>query len=129
MRAAATTAGRDKVRFQSWPQFSGAPAGYRSGLACAHREDPVCIATGPDASDVLTASAVGPLRWTPLFGDRNAGVGGEGVDKDSVDKDSVGYDSVANAGRVFWFSGEGGRLGRLVLPFAASDRMRPQDRR
>ena len=124
VRATATTAGRDKVRFQSWPQFLGTPAGYRSGLACEQRKDPVCIATGPDANDVLTTTDAGPLRWTPL-----PGRGHDSAGHDSVGKDSVGYDSVANAGRVFWFSGEGGRLGRLVLPIAAPERVRLQDRR
>ena len=30
--------------------------------------------------------------------------------------EGAGYDSVDVAGDVFWFSGDGGRLGRLVMP-------------
>ena len=118
VRATATHPGRDKVRFQSWPEFSGTPPGYRSGLACEHGNDPVCIATGPDASDLLPATDAGLPRWTPLSVDDPDGDGHHGV----------GYDSVANAGRVFWFSGEGGRMGRLVLP-TVTDRVRPPNRR
>ncbi len=64
--------------------------GYRSGAACLP-DQLVCIATGPTGADILMAS-----NWLPLV--------------------SQGYDSVDNAGRVFWFSGDGGRVGRLVLP-------------
>ena len=64
--------------------------GYRSGAACL-ADQLVCIATGPGGADILLAS-----HWLPLV--------------------SQGYDSVDSTGRVFWFSGDGGRIGRLVLP-------------
>jgi photosystem II stability/assembly factor-like uncharacterized protein len=92
----------DGVSFEPWPVFSGAPSGYRSGVACNPAGPVHCVATGPGGTDVLPpASAArksgsGAPAWMPLS--------------------SEGYDSVASAGRVFWFSGDGGRLGRLVLP-------------
>jgi hypothetical protein len=72
----------------------------------------MCVATGPSGTDVspdpvdVAQRADGVLvpaasaAWSRL-------------------SDS-GYDSVASAGRVFWFSGDGGRLGKLVLPASAS---------
>jgi hypothetical protein len=71
------------------------PRGYRSGMACSDSE-PVCVAAGPGGADSWDGK-----NWKPLGGD--------------------GYDSVDSAGRVFWFSGDGGRVGRLVLP----DRVSP----
>ena len=70
------------------------PRGYRSGMACSDGE-PVCVAAGPSGADSWNGK-----HWTPLDGD--------------------GYDSVDTAGRVFWFSGDGGRVGRLVLPARVS---------
>lgn len=72
------------------PSIVVAPRGYRSGAAC-HQARPICIATGPSGSD-----AWGGKQWSMIEG--------------------AGYDSVDVAGDVFWFSGDGGRLGRLVLP-------------
>ena len=67
-----------------------APSGYRSGLAC-NDQRALCIATGPSGSDAWDGK-----QWSMVEG--------------------AGYDSVDVAGDVFWFSGDGGRLGRLVLP-------------
>lgn len=72
------------------PSMIAAPRGYRSGAAC-HQENPVCVATGPGGSDAWDGK-----QWSVL--------------------ECAGYDSVDVAGDVFWFSGDGGRLGRLVMP-------------
>lgn len=106
MRAESTISARSSVGGDSMQLSSAAPPGYRSGLACARGSRPLCIATGPDASDVLDVAGGGIPRWLPLAG--------------------PGYDSVANAGHAFWFSGDGGRLGRLDLPMAGDDRGRDQ---
>jgi len=66
------------------------PRGYRSGIACSDVA-PICVVAGPGGADTWNGVA-----WQALQGD--------------------GYDSVDSTGRVFWFSGDGGRLGRLVLP-------------
>jgi photosystem II stability/assembly factor-like uncharacterized protein len=88
----------DGVSFEPWPVFSGAPSGYRSGVACNTARPVHCVATGPGGTDVLPPASASrkPSTWAPLSRE--------------------GYDSVASAGRVFWFSGDGGRLGRLELP-------------
>jgi hypothetical protein len=71
--------------------FSAPPTpGYRSGVACMVDRE-VCVATGPSGVGLLKKPS-----WQPI-----------GI---------TGYDSVDSAGRVFWFSGDGGRVGRLVLP-------------
>ena len=97
-----TTGGRRPwcdVTFGAMTLFEGSPGGYRSGVACAGTGDPVCIATGPDGTDVLPpdgpdSNSVGRAgRWAPLS--------------------DTGYDSVASAGNIFWFSGD--RLGKLEL--------------
>jgi len=67
-----------------------APRGYRSGVACSEFP-PVFCGGGPGGADTWDSAA-----WQPLQG--------------------AGYDSVDVAGNVFWFSGDDGRLGRLVLP-------------
>jgi hypothetical protein len=90
------------VSFEPWPVFSGAPSGYRSGIACNPARPVHCIATGPGGTDVLPPES--PLR---MAGSKPSAW---------MSLSSEGYDSVASAGRVFWFSGDGGRLGRLVLP-------------
>jgi photosystem II stability/assembly factor-like uncharacterized protein len=101
--------------FHAWPgamhadggNGRGAPSGYRSGSACSEG-DGALLATGPSGTDWLPFRShaprgragaplpVDPARWSRLS--------------------DAGYDSVASAGRVFWFSGDGGRLGRLELP-------------
>ena len=63
--------------------------GYRSGVSCLG-DRKTCIAAGPSGVSLLAEST-----WRSI-GD-------------------TGYDSVDSAGRVFWFSGDGGRVGRLVL--------------
>jgi hypothetical protein len=71
--------------------FAAPPTpGYRSGVACSVDQE-VCIATGPGGVGLLKTSS-----WQAIG--------------------STGYDSVDSAGRVFWFSGDDGRVGRLVLP-------------
>ncbi len=64
--------------------------GYRSGVSCLVDQH-VCIAAGPTGVNLLAKST-----WLPIG--------------------NTGYDSVDSAGRTFWFSGDGGRVGRLVLP-------------
>jgi photosystem II stability/assembly factor-like uncharacterized protein len=64
-----------------------APRGFRSGVACM---DSICIAAGPAGVDRWDGKA-----WTPLS--------------------ATGFDSVEIAGGVAWFSGDAGRVGRLVL--------------
>jgi photosystem II stability/assembly factor-like uncharacterized protein len=97
------------VWFEPMANFEGRPSGYRSGIACSTIAGASnCIATGPSGTDVLPDTGnvaqradgvvvpVASPAWTRLA--------------------DAGYDSVDSAGRVFWFSGDGGRLGRLVLP-------------
>lgn len=72
------------------PSALDAPRGYRSGAACSGKQF-ICVATGPGGSDAWDGK-----QWSVLEG--------------------AGYDSVDVAGGVFWFSGDGGRLGRLVMP-------------
>ncbi|WP_324319783.1 hypothetical protein [Arenimonas sp.] len=72
------------------PEQMPAPRAYRSGVACSI-DKPLCVSAGPSGADTWDGNS-----WKPLQGE--------------------GYDSVASAGRVFWFSGDGGRLGRLLLP-------------
>ncbi len=97
---------------------AGAPGGYRSGIACKRGQDAMCVATGPDASDLLPASCLQPQAKLPACCDP-----GENAlpSVTWIALSGVGYDSVANAGRAFWFSGDGGRLGRLVSPATAAD--------
>ncbi|KFN44306.1 WD40/YVTN/BNR-like repeat-containing protein [Arenimonas oryziterrae] len=66
--------------------------GYRSGSACLS-SGAICVVVGPEGNDSFQPETE---TWSPLTG--------------------RGYDSVDVAGRTFWFSGDGGRLGRLILP-------------
>ena len=68
---------------------AGQTRGYRSGVACA--PSGYCLATGPSGTDAFTGRT-----WQAVAG--------------------AGYDTVSFAGNSFWFSGDGGRLGRMVIP-------------
>ena len=103
---------------QNGVDFPAGVSGYRSGIACRQA---TCIATGPTGSDVFVSGNghrerawwevdANPGNWArdhllPLDWWRR-------WERLSAD----GYDSVDVADGVFWFSGDGGRLGRLVLP-------------
>ncbi|MFT3807310.1 WD40/YVTN/BNR-like repeat-containing protein [Arenimonas sp.] len=80
------------VKVATFPSVREAisPPGYRSSVACS-ADRPLCVATGPSGSDSWDGK-----QWSSLAG--------------------AGYDSVDVASSVFWFSGDNGRLGRLVLP-------------
>ncbi len=67
------------------------PRGYRSGVACAGRARPRCVAVGPSGVDVLVDG-----RWQPLS--------------------DVGYDAVdlaADGSGRGWASGDKGRIARI----------------
>lgn len=98
--------------------FPAGVSGYRSGIACRQA---TCIATGPTGSDVFVSGNRHPERawWeidaTPVNWARDHLLPPElwrRWERLSAD----GYDSVDVADNVFWFSGDGGRLGRLVMP-------------
>jgi photosystem II stability/assembly factor-like uncharacterized protein len=101
--------------------FAGIPGGYRSAIACARVADPVCIATGPDGNDVQPReSAAGSAWWEAIPTRRQycCDAPASSIERAGTWQTlpGAGYESVASAGRVFWFSGDGGRLGRLELP-------------
>jgi hypothetical protein len=107
--------------FRAVAVFNGGPGGYRSGIACARIPDPVCIATGPEGNDVQPRETVVGTEWwnaNPTRRSYCCDVPAAQFERAGTWRPlpGSGYDSVASAGRVFWFSGDGGRLGRLVLP-------------
>lgn len=110
------------------------PSGYRSAVAC-QGENGLCIATGPNGTDALPPDMPGDEDYfRPWLSNRVVEVQvwhAEDGSQTEIRPISVldvkmpaqwrrlfdaGYDSVDVAGRVFWFSGDGGRLGRLEMP-------------
>lgn len=112
------------VLFEEWLNFGGRPLGYRSGVACLSRQG-LCIATGPGGTDVLPSFALqDDESWWNAGDDKPGEKSGDGILSVRDVRTSGtwtrlsqdGYDSVDQSGRVFWFSGDGGRIGRLELP-------------
>lgn len=108
-----------RADFRSFRMFEGAPTGYRSAIACAVEAGHACIATGPSGTDLLPSVGRSTERqrttavvfdvYVPPVDDFEIASRWQRVS-------DTGYDSVDVADGVFWFSGDGGRLGRLVLP-------------
>lgn len=108
-----------RADFRPFQMFEGVPTGYRSAIVCATEANYACVATGPSGTDLLppVVRSTERQRQTAVPFD---------VYVPSVDDFEIvsrwqrisdtGYDSVDVAGKVFWFSGDNGRLGRLVLP-------------
>lgn len=112
----------DNVDFARFQDFAGRPLGYRSGVACVVQPR-ACIATGPSGTDVLPEDARVAANWwrVPTSQPEVEGIRPLTSEDIAVAPEwaffsTEGYDSVDAAGRVFWFSGDGGRLGRMVLP-------------
>ncbi len=117
----------DTVKFEHFANFGGQPLGYRSGVSCLQRPV-ICIATGPGGTDVLPEDGRTAETWWEVWqmpaAERDANA--NGIRPITLDDFGFaphwrqlsveGYDSVDSTGRVFWLSGDGGRLGRLVLP-------------
>lgn len=114
-----------RADFRPFRMFEGAPTGYRSAVACASDIGHACIATGPMGIDLLPPvvrsserqrkTAVAYDVYYPPVDDFEIASRWQRIS-------DTGYDSVDVAGRVFWFSGDNGRLGRLVLPEEAKPR-------
>lgn len=112
------------VLFEEWLNFGGRPFGYRSGVACLSRQG-LCVATGPGGTDVLPSFDLQDDESWWNAGDDKPGekAGASMLSAKDVRTSGtwtrlsqIGYDSVDQSGRVFWFSGDGGRIGRLELP-------------
>lgn len=77
------------------------------------------MATGPGGNDFLvhTQSGYEAKGIEEPKGERKSfSIDDIGVASRWQSIPGIGYDSVDVADGVFWFSGDGGRLGRLVLP-------------
>jgi hypothetical protein len=108
-----------QFEFEAIQVFEGNPFGYRSAVACAPVPNPACVATGPQGTDILPPMERSKTKQRPPY-----------PIPDSVPPpidpladparwqlgSATGYDSVSIAGRVAWFSGDEGRLGRAELP-------------
>lgn len=109
----------DAVLFDRWSYVDGMPSGYRSGIACRQQPPEDCVATGPGGNDFLvhTQSGYEAKGIEEPKGERKSfSIDDIGVASRWQSIPGIGYDSVDVADGVFWFSGDGGRLGRLVLP-------------
>ena len=122
-----------EVGFEAMRFFDGVPSGYRSSIACQAVARPYCVATGPSGNDLLGPTRSGGERdaagdggtriltteqiaSVPLDAPRRLSAADFSVASAWLPLPGPGYDSVSIAGRIAWFSGDGGRIARMELP-------------
>jgi photosystem II stability/assembly factor-like uncharacterized protein len=106
----------DHVLFERYSFFTGELSGYRSAIECTAEFNPLCIATGPAGTDLLPPAIMKPTPLAPVPDTDSSSLGFRANPSEWRRVSEAGYDNISMGGRVAWFSGDEGRLGRMQLP-------------